>query len=333
MKENMDKKKLYYSLLPEDQKEVNALSELALDMRWSWDHSADEIWHQLDPELWDNTHNPWVVLQTISRERFQSVIDDPSFREKIDFLVTSRKETNASPAWFQKVHPNDSLNCVAYFSMEFMLTEALPIYSGGLGNVAGDQLKAASDLGVPVVGIGLLYQQGYFRQEIDLNGEQRALYPFNDPGQLPVTPLRQSDGEWLRIKINLSGYNVWLRVWQAQVGRIKLYLLDSNDAANFPVHRGITSELYGGGTELRFKQELILGIGGWRLLQEIDIHPEVCHLNEGHAAFAILERAYSFMKKTGQVFDVALAVTRAGNLFTTHTAVPAGFDLFQTGNY
>jgi starch phosphorylase len=214
--------------------------------------------------------------------------------------------------------------------MEFMLTEALPIYSGGLGNVAGDQLKAASDLGVPIVGIGLLYQQGYFRQKIDLNGEQRALYPFNDPGQLPITPLRQSNGEWLRLKIDLPGYPVWLRVWQAKVGRIKLYLLDSNDVANFPVHRGITSELYGGGNELRFKQELILGIGGWRLLQELDIHPEVCHLNEGHAAFAILERAYSYMKETGQPFNVALAVTRAGNLFTTHTAVPAGFDLFDS---
>ena len=324
----MDKKKPLYSLLQEDQKEVNALSELALDLRWPWDHSADEIWRQLDPELWDITHNPWAVLKTVSRNHFQSIINDQVFREKIDFLVKSMRDTNAAPAWFQKNYPNSSLSCVAYFSMEFMLTEALPIYSGGLGNVAGDQLKAASDLGVPVVGIGLLYQQGYFRQEIDLKGEQRALYPFNDPGQLPITPLRQTDGEWLRLKINLSGNNVWLRVWQAQVGRIKLYLLDSNDAANFPVHRGITSELYGGGTELRFKQELILGIGGWRLLQELDIHPEVCHLNEGHAAFAILERAYSYMKETGQPFNVALAVTRAGNLFTTHTAVPAGFDLF-----
>jgi glycogen phosphorylase len=331
MKEDINKKKPVYSFLPEDQKEVNALSELALDMRWSWDHSADEIWRQLDPELWDNTNNPWVVLQTISRERFQSVIDDPSFREKIDSLVKSRKETNAAPAWFQKYHLNKSLTCVAYFSMEFMLTEALPIYSGGLGNVAGDQLKAASDLGVPVIGIGLLYQQGYFRQVIDADGGQHALYPFNDPGQLPITPLRQTDGEWLRLKIDLSGYNVWLRVWQAQVGSIKLYLLDSNDAANFPVYRGITSELYGGGSDLRFKQELILGIGGWRLLQELDIHPEVCHLNEGHAAFVILERAYSFMKETGQPFNVALATTRAGNLFTTHTAVPAGFDLFQAG--
>jgi len=328
MKGNHYKRKPVYSFLPEDQKEVNDLSELALDMRWSWDHSADEVWRQLDPELWDITNNPWVVLQTVSRERFQSVIEDPSFRDKIDFLINSRKEANTAPAWFQKNYPNKSLSCVAYFSMEFMLSEALPIYSGGLGNVAGDQLKAASDLGVPVVGIGLLYQQGYFRQVIDLNGRQHALYPFNDPGQLPITPLRQADGEWLRIEINLSGNNMWLRVWQVQVGRIKLYLLDSNDAANFPVHRGITSELYGGGSDLRFKQELILGIGGWRLLQELDIHPEVCHLNEGHAAFVILERAYTFMKETGLPFDVALAATRAGNLFTTHTAVPAGFDCF-----
>ena len=212
--------------------------------------------------------------------------------------------------------------------MEFMLSEALPIYSGGLGNVAGDQLKAASDLGVPVVGVGLLYQQGYFRQVIDKDGAQQALFPYNDPGQLPITPVRQPNGEWLRLEIALPGYSVWLRAWQVQVGRVKLYLLDSNDAANFPAHRGITSELYGGGPELRLKQEMLLGIGGWRLLGALGIQPEVCHLNEGHAAFAVLERARSFMEETGQPFEVALAVTRAGNLFTTHTAVAAGFDRF-----
>ena len=212
--------------------------------------------------------------------------------------------------------------------MEFMLSEALPIYSGGLGNVAGDQLKAASDLGVPVVGVGLLYQQGYFRQIIDKDGTQQALFPYNDPGQLPITPLRRPNGEWLRLEIALPGYSVWLRTWQVQVGRVKLYLLDSNDAANIPVHRGITSELYGGGPELRLKQELLLGIGGWRLLRALGIQPEVCHLNEGHAAFAVLERARSFMEDAGQPFEVALAVTRSGNLFTTHTAVTAGFDHF-----
>ncbi|MEP6934839.1 MAG: alpha-glucan family phosphorylase, partial [Nitrospirota bacterium] len=190
------------------------------------------------------------------------------------------------------------------------------------------QLKATSDLGVPVVGVGLLYQQGYFRQVIDKVGAQEALFPYNDPGQLPITPLRHPNGEWLRLEIALPGYSVWLRAWQVQVGRVKLYLLDSNDAANFPAHRGITSELYGGGPELRLKQELLLGIGGWRLLGALGIRPEVCHLNEGHAAFVVLERACSFMQETAQPFDVALAVTRAGNLFTTHTAVAAGFDRF-----
>jgi glycogen phosphorylase len=179
-----------------------------------------------------------------------------------------------------------------------------------------------------VVGVGLLYQQGYFRQEIDKDGVQQALFPYNDPGQLPIMPLRQANGEWLRLEIALSGTSVWLRAWQVQVGRVKLYLLDSNDAANFPAHRGITSELYGGGPELRLKQELLLGIGGWRLLGALGIRPEVCHLNEGHAAFAVLERARGFMEDTKQPFEVALAVTRAGNLFTTHTAVAAGFDRF-----
>ena len=197
--------------------------------------------------------------------------------------------------------------------MEFMLSEALPIYSGGLGNVAGDQLKTASDLGVPVVGVGLLYQQGYFRQVIDKDGAQQALFPYNDPGQLPITPLRAPNGEWLRLEITLPGYSVWVRAWQVQVGRVKLYLLDCNDPANIPARRGITSELYGGGPELRLNQELILGIGGWRLLNALGIKPEVCHLNEGHAAFAVLERARTFMEETGQHFEVALAVTRAGN--------------------
>jgi len=330
MSENIAIHKPVYSFLPTDIEGLDSLAELALDLRWSWNHAEDEVWRQLDPDLWDNTHNPWIVLQTVSRDQFQKVMSDPDFRMKVNALLQSKEEGNSRPAWFQQNYSDSPLTCIAYFSMEFMLSEALPIYSGGLGNVAGDQLKAASDLGVPVVGIGLLYQQGYFRQEIDKNGEQQALYPYNDPGQLPITPLRESNGEWLRLEINFPGYSLWLRAWQVQIGKVKLYLLDSNDAANFPIHRGITSELYGGNSELRLKQEMVLGIGGWRLLQALGIQPQVCHLNEGHAAFAILERAYSFMIETGQTFEVALASTRAGNLFTTHTAVAAGFDCFPT---
>ena len=317
-----------YNLLPTEIEGFNALAELALDLRWSWNHATDEVWRQLDPVLWEFTHNPWVVLQTVSRDQIERVLDDPVYRKHVDDLVQTRRDAAKAPAWFQHTYPQSPLTCVAYFSMEFMLSEALPIYSGGLGNVAGDQLKATSDLGVPVVGVGLLYQQGYFRQVIDKDGAQEALYPYNDPGQLPITPVRQANGEWLRLEIALPGYSVWLRAWQVQVGRVKLYLLDSNDAANFPAHRGITSELYGGGPDLRLKQELLLGIGGWRLLRALGIQPEVCHLNEGHAACVVLERARSFMEETGQPFDVALAVTRAGNLFTTHTAVAAGFDRF-----
>jgi glycogen phosphorylase len=318
-----------YNLLPTEIEGFASLTELALNMRWSWNHATDNVWRQLDPELWELTHNPWVVLQTASRDKIERALAEPAFRKNVDGLVGASRQAAKAPAWFQKNHSDAPLTCVAYFSMEFMLSEALPIYSGGLGNVAGDQLKAASDLGVPVVGVGLFYQQGYFRQVIGQDGSQQALYPYNDPGQLPITPVRHANGEWLRLEIALPEYSVWARAWQVQVGRVKLYLLDSNDAANFPAHRGISSELYGGGPELRLKQELLLGIGGWRMLRALGIQPEVCHLNEGHAAFAVLERARNFMEDTGTPFEVALAATRPGNLFTTHTAVTAGFDRFS----
>ncbi len=314
---------------PDATEGFDLLAELALDLRWSWSHSTDEIWQQLDPALWELTRNPWVILQSVARARLDDILRDPVFRHQLDEFVKIKREQSRHATWFERQHGTSGLKSVAYFSMEFMLSEALPIYSGGLGNVAGDQLKAASDLGVPVVGVGLLYQQGYFRQIIGKNGEQQAWYPYNDPSQLPITPLRKPDGQWLRLEIELPGYSVWLRAWQAQVGSVRLLLLDTNDAANFPAHRGITSELYGGGSELRLKQEMVLGIGGWRLLRELGMPPQVCHLNEGHAAFAILERAADFMAETGQPFHIALAVTRAGNLFTTHTAVAAGFDRFS----
>ena len=308
---------------------LDALTELAMDLRWSWNHSTDELWRKLDPALWEKTRYPSVMLRNVERGKLSSALADPEFCRLLERLVVEQRQCETAPAWLQQTHPQTALTCVAYFCMEFMLTEALPIYSGGLGNVAGDQLKAASDLGVPVVGVGLLYQHGYFRQVIDRDGAQQALYPFNDPGQMPVAPVRQPNGELLRLEVRLPGDSVWLRAWEVQVGRCKMYLLDSNDAANVPVHRGITSELYGGDVELRLKQEIVLGIGGWRLLAALGLKPEVCHLNEGHAAFALLERARSFTQANALPFAVSLAATRAGNLFTTHTAVAAGFDLFS----
>jgi glycogen phosphorylase len=308
---------------------IETLTELALNLRWSWHHGTHELWAQLDPELWALSHNPWAVLQTVSPRRLQDLLARPDFRQRVNALLDQRHQYLSSAGWFQQTHRQSPLTRVAYFSMEFGLSEALPIYSGGLGNVAGDQLKAASDLGVPVVGVGILYQQGYFRQVIAADGSQEALYPFNDPDQLPITPVRHDGGDLLRLAVRFPGHSVWLRAWQVRVGRVVLYLLDTNDPANPPAVRGITSELYGGGPELRLQQELVLGIGGWRLLRALQLEPEVCHLNEGHAAFAVLERARTFMEETHHPFDVALAVTRAGNVFTTHTPVPAGFDQFS----
>jgi starch phosphorylase len=198
------------------------MKEMALDLRSSWNHATDEIWHRINPELWELTHNPWAVLQTASKDKIDQLLSDEQFAALVKKRAEARNGALGTSTWYQEHHSNSPLKCAAYFSMEFMLSEALPIYSGGLGNVAGDQLKAASDLGVPVVAIGLLYSQGYFRQFIDANREQQELYPYNDPGQLPVKPLRKADGEWLRLKIDLPGWPLWIRTWEAQVGHRKL---------------------------------------------------------------------------------------------------------------
>ena len=333
--------------LPTVPEPLKGLVDLALDMRWSWSHSGDEVWERLTPDLWEATHNPWHILQTISQTRLEEFAADPEFLRLVERHLGARREALDAPSWFAQVHPEAAgapvgpapskdastgggrLGPVAYFSMEFGLSEALPIYSGGLGILAGDFLKAASDLGVPLVGVGLLWQQGYFRQTLDLRGDQIEFYPFNDPGQLPIMPLRDADGEWMSVTLQFPRREIRLRVWEVNAGRVKLYLLDANDLVNSPADRGITSELYGGGPEMRLQQEMILGIGGWRVLRELGIEPDVCHLNEGHAALAVLERAHCYMQDQGVSFEVALTATRAGNLFTTHTPVEAGFDRFS----
>jgi starch phosphorylase len=307
---------------------IEKLAELALNLHWSWNHASDELWHFLDADLWEATRNPWVLVRTVSVETIKAALATPKFSQRLDELLLQHRDTYQSDAWFQQRHPSPALSSVAYFSMEFMLSEALPIYSGGLGNVAGDQMKAASDLGVPVTGIGLLYGQGYFRQAFDLDGRQQALYPINDPGQLPIRPLRKANGEWLRVGISFPGAKLWVRCWTVAVGRNFLYLLDTNDFANSPAQRGVTSELYGGDAEMRLQQEIVLGIGGWRLLRALSLEGEVCHLNEGHAALAVLERARCYSEDHKVSFALAFSITRGGNIFTTHTAVTAGFDRF-----
>jgi starch phosphorylase len=313
--------------LPSVPEGLDGLSELVLDLRWSWNHGADRLWKQIAPELWARTGNPWLVLQNISTARLNVLAADSTFRKTLADYVASYRDAMEKPSWFQQAHAESPLT-VAYFSMEFGLSEALPLYSGGLGILAGDYMKTASDLGISTIGIGLLYQQGYFRQVLDITGSQAELYPYNDPGQLPIMPVRDKDGEWLAIEVRFPGRHMRLRAWQANIGRTKLYLLDSNDPRNSPADRGIISELYGGGLDMRLQQEIALGIGGWRLLQALGIDADVCHLNEGHAALVVLERARALMASNKYAFDVALAATRVGNIFTTHTPVGAGFDRF-----
>jgi starch phosphorylase len=304
------------------------LAELAFDLRSAWNHRTDALWEALDGDLWRETGNPWLVLQSTSRERLRQLWSTPSFRRLADDLREQRRREDSEPSWFLAQPAAAALKAVAFFSLEFALSEALPLYSGGLGNVAGDYVKTASDLGLPLVGVGLFYQQGYFRQAIDADGAQREFYPFNDATQMPVVPVRDESGEWIRVRLPRAGSPVWLRAWGARVGRVALYLLDSNDPSNLPADRGITAQLYGGTPEVRLLQEMALGIGGWRLLRALGLRPDVCHLNEGHAALVAVERARDFMRERGLPFDVALTATRAGNLFTTHTPVEAGFDRF-----
>ncbi len=308
---------------------LEGLNELALDLRWTWSHFSDRLWEQLDPEAWERTGNPYFILQSVSQARLEEAAQNPTLKHDLRMWEEQRNRYLNDPGWFGQTYPTSDLQRVAYFSMEFGLSEALPIYSGGLGILAGDHLSAASDLGVPIVGIGLLYQQGYFRQILSPEAWQLEVFPYNDPMSLPVMPVQHSEGGWLRVKLELPGRSLLVRVWQARVGKVTLYLLDSNDPLNTPKDRGITANLYPGGQEQRLLQEIVLGIGGWRVLDALGCAIDVCHLNEGHAAFAILARIRSFMVNTRQSFPVALAATRAGNVFTTHTPVEAAFDQYD----
>ncbi len=309
--------------------QLEPYADFVTDLRWTWSHAGDWLWQTIDKAVWDQTDNPYVVLQNLSQKRLQELANNTEFMQKLKELAAARHEYCSRDAWYQINHKDTALRGVAYLSMEFGLGQALPLYAGGLGVLAGDHLKSSSDLGVPLTGIGLLYQEGYFRQVLDADGWQQEVYPYNDSTSLPIRPMEAETGEWLHVIIRLPGRQVRLRVWQAQIGRVRLYLLDSNDPLNSPNDRGITSKLYGGGQELRLAQEIALGIGGWLLIEALQLPIDVCHLNEGHAAFVTLERARYFMQQNKVGFWEALWATRAGNVFTTHTPVSAGFDVYS----
>lgn len=306
-----------------------ALKGLALDLRWAWSPTFTKLWERIDAEQWRSICSPWIMITQLGKTRLEALGNDETFMALVDDCRKEQRSSFATPGWFAQVSKGSGLHTIAYFSMEFGLSEGLPIYSGGLGVLAGDHLKAASDLGLPVVGIGLLYGEGYFRQILAADGMQQELYPRNEPDQLPIIALRNADGERIRVPLAFPGRAVYVRVSEVVVGRVRLFLLDTNDAANTPADRAITARLYGGGKEVRLAQEFVLGIGGCRVLRLLGFTPEVRHLNEGHAAFAIFEHAHWLSEEHGLTFEQALLATRAGNIFTTHTAVEAAFDRFD----
>ena len=308
---------------------LKAIEPLAFNLRWVWNHAADFVWETLNADVWRQTHNPVLVLRNTPRSRFEKLAYDGEFLWHLEHLERKEREYLTRPGWFQQTYPESSPPpLIAYFSMEFGITDALPLYSGGLGVLAGDHLKTASDLGVPLVAVGLFYREGYFRQMLTADGEQLEIYAVNSPGSLPVSLVVDDEGTPLRVSIELPGRELRLRIWRADVGRVPLLLLDSDDALNTPFDRAITAKLYGGEGESRLMQEVVLGVGGWRALAALGYEVDVCHLNEGHAALATLERARQFGEHNGCDFMTALWATRGGNVFTTHTPVDAAFDRY-----
>lgn len=306
------------------------LRDLALDLRWSWRPEIRSLFRRLDPDGGlTGGRDPWTILRLLPTESIEALLTDPAFGATLSRLSAERAAYLADGGWFGRTHGHTAQPLVAYFSAEVGLDEALPLYSGGLGVLAGDHLKSASSLGVPLVGISLLYAEGYFRQQLDAAGWQHEHYPPNRFDLLPITRLRDAAGRPLSVGVPLPGRTLSLAVWQAPVGRVSLLLLDANVPANGPADRGITAQLYGGDAETRLQQEMALGIGGWRALAALGLRPPVCHLNEGHAAFAVLERARDWTAEHRTTFGVARVTTSAGNVFTTHTPVAAGFDAFE----
>lgn len=306
------------------------LRKLAYNYWWTWNHETRSLFRDIGRDLWEQVeHNPVELINNLSQDEIDRLARDEVFLAKLTICEKDLDDYLSAKTWFDRKYPgrrDDST--IAYFSAEFGLSEALPIYSGGLGVLAGDHLKAASDLGLPLVGVGLLYSRGYFRQSLSPDGWQQERYPQYDFYRLPLTLVRGQDDKPLRIPLEFPDSEVLIQVWKAQVGRVELYLLDSNLLENSPDEQSITDTLYGGDEEMRIRQEIILGLGGYRALVALGKKPTVCHMNEGHAAFLALERIKSFMRENGCDFRTARQCCVAGNVFTTHTPVPAGFDLF-----
>lgn len=319
-----------FNVVPSLPDPLQPLRTITYNLRWAWNHDAIELFRRLDDELWTETgHNPARMLGAVDQEVLEAAADDDGFLAHMRRVSEELEAYRSEPStWFAKAHPERDSALVAYFSAEFGLTDCLSIFAGGLGLLAGDHLKSASDLGLPLVAVGLLYQQGYFRQYLNDAGWQQEAYDENDFHNLPIEQVRR-DGSELTLEIPCGSKSVTARVWRADVGRIALYLLDTNLYANDPADRDITDQLYGGGSEMRIKQEMVLGIGGHRLLHALGVDPSIYHMNEGHSAFLALERIRHLMDDLDLSFDAARELASSGLVFTTHTPVPAGHDAFD----
>ncbi len=306
---------------------LDALRELAYDLWWSWSPLATRLFSWIDPDHWKRYHNPVQLLINVEPQQWARLWSDPDFVRTYEAVIRSWRDYHAAPVWFE-VHKDKLAGPVAYFSMEFGLHESLGVYSGGLGVLAGDHCKAASDLGVPLVGVGILYQSGYFRQTVDADGLQQHFYPHYDFARLPVQPVEAPSGGVLTVPVDLPGRTVQAAVWKAQVGRVPVLMLDTDIPFNDPADRLITSLLYVRGREMRLTQEIVLGIGGVRALRALGIRPDVWHMNEGHVAFLGLERAREKVGR-GDSLSEALQATARNTVFTTHTPVPAGNEVFE----
>lgn len=311
---------------------LQPLLELAHNLWWVWHPDAVELFRRLDRKLWEDVyHNPVKMLGVIEQSKLAAAALDQGYLAHMKRVYDAFKLHREEHGWYRDRHGNTdkSKMLVAYFSAEFGLHESLPIYSGGLGVLAGDHLKSASEIGLPLVGVGLLYRNGYFQQYLSVDGWQQEAYPEMDFYNLPIEPVAYSDGSPVHVRVDLPDNAVFCKVWKVNVGRIPLYLLDTNLPENSPADREITSRLYGGGTEMRIKQEIVLGIGGVRMLESLGITPSVYHMNEGHSAFLALERIRKLLENSPMSFDEARQFVMATNVFTTHTPVPAGIDTFH----
>ncbi|MBN1300331.1 MAG: alpha-glucan family phosphorylase [Melioribacteraceae bacterium] len=317
-----------FNVIPSLPKKLEPLREIANNLYWSWNADALVLFRRMDRELWvESNHNPVLMLGMLSQERFEELAEDQGFISHLNRVYFQFEVYMKESKWYQKKYEESPNPYIAYFSAEFGLTECLQIYSGGLGVLAGDHLKSASDLGIPLVAVGLCYKEGYFQQYLSNDGWQQERYELIDFYNQPMT-LVEDKGEPVKIALEFPGRTVTIQIWKIQVGRVPLYLLDTNVPENTPDDQRITRSLYGGNNETRIQQEIVLGIGGIRALHVLNIKPYVCHMNEGHSAFLALERIRYLIQNHDITFDEAKEIGFYSNIFTTHTPVPAGIDVF-----